>query len=391
VVRLGTVVPFEQVPEQLGFFVGVAVSRATARRLTETAGAHLEAVEAAELAVLEALPPTPPAGPAVQQLSADGAMVPLVGGQWSEVKLLTIGTVSDEPAAEGTTAPHTHDLSYFARLTDAETFGRLATLETQRRGTASAGTVAAVMDGAVWLQGLVDLHRPDAVRILDFPHAAQRLSAAAEAIWGPDSARARCWAAVWRRTLRDGDLGDVLEAIATLPTETAADPAAAQQVVAETLGYLGARWEQAQYAAFRARGLPIGSGCVESGHSVVMQARLKGRGMRWAPAHVNPLLALRCALVNDRWTDRWTRLTDRWRRGVRRSHQPRHTLPPADRAPAPRLAPTIGEREPPPTPVPATPPLARCKTIVNGRPTLAHPWKQRMWLPRSGAPSPANS
>lgn len=391
IVRLGTMVPFEQVPEQLAFFTGVAVSRATARRLTETAGAHLEAVEAAELATLEARPSTPPAGPAVQQFSADGAMVPLVGGQWSEVKLLTIGTVRQRLAADGTTAPQTHDLSYVARLTDAETFGRLTTLETHRRGTASAGTVAAVMDGAPWLQGLVDLHRPDAIRILDFPHAAQRLSGAAEAVWGPDSARGRCWAAQWRRTLRDGDFGDVLEAIATLPTQTAAEPGVAQQVVAETLSYLSARWAQAQYAAFRAQGLPIGSGCVESGHSVVMQARMKGRGMRWAPAHVNPLLALRCALVNDRWADRWTHLTARWRRAMRPRRQPRSTPPPADRAPAPTSAPVLRARQPPPTPVPTTSPPVRCKTIINGRPTRAHPWKQRLWLPRSGAPSPAKS
>jgi hypothetical protein len=171
----------------------------------------------------------------------------------------------------------------------------------------------------------------------------KRLSAAAEAVWGADSVRARCWAAAWRRTLRDGDFGDVLEAIATLPVGTAADPSVAQPVIAETLAYLSARWEQAQYAVFRAQGLPIGSGCVESGHSVVMQARLKGRGMCWAPAHVNPLVALRCALVNGRWADRWTCLTAHWRRALR---QRRHARP-------------------------------------------AHPWKQRMWLPRSGAPSPA--
>ena len=376
--RLGTVVPFEQVPEQLAFFTGVAVSRATARRLTETAGAHLEAVEAAELATLEATLPPPPPGPAVQQLSADGALVPLVGGQWSEVKLLTIGTVSDRPAADGTgtTEPHTHDLSYVARLTDAETFGRLATLETQRRGTASAGMVAAVMDGAVWLQGLVDLQRPDAVRILDFPHAAQRLSAAAEAVWGPESARARCWAAQWRRRLRDGDLGDVLEAIATLPTELAADPTAARQAIAETLGYLGARWAHAQYADFRAQGLPIGSGCVESGHGVVMQARMKGRGMRWAPAHVNPLLALRCALVNGRWADRWTRLIAQWRRTLRQRRCPRRVQSPAAHGPAHTPAPATTARPPAPGAAPAPPPPVRPQTIVGGRPTAAHPWKR---------------
>ena len=39
-----------------------------------------------------------------------------------------------------------------------------------------AQQVCAVMDGAAWRQGLVDVQRPDAVRILDFPHAAEHLA-----------------------------------------------------------------------------------------------------------------------------------------------------------------------------------------------------------------------
>ncbi len=41
-----------------------------------------------------------------------------------------------------------------------------------RRGVERATEVAAVQDGADWLQGFVDGHRHDAVRILDFAHAA---------------------------------------------------------------------------------------------------------------------------------------------------------------------------------------------------------------------------
>jgi len=33
-----------------------------------------------------------------------------------------------------------------------------------------------VQDGAEWLQGLVDYHRTDAVRILDFVHAAEYIN-----------------------------------------------------------------------------------------------------------------------------------------------------------------------------------------------------------------------
>ena len=277
-----------------------------------------------------------------------------------------MGTVSTPAAAPADTPPQTSALSYFARLADAETFGRLATGETHRRGTETAGQVAAVLDGARWQQGFVDLHRSDAVRILDFPHAAEHLSAAASATLGMDTPATRCWLATHLHALKHGDPADVLEAVACLPTATAPDPAAAQAAVLATLDYLAARWEQIQYAAFVAQGLPIGSGCVESGHKVVMQARLKGPGMHWAPANVNPMLALRCAACNDRWAARWAALTRRWRTTV--------TIR--------RLVRFAARHAPPPPP----PPPPRPKRIVNGRPTADHPWKRRPLLtPRRAA------
>src|SRR5581483_1881105 len=44
--------------------------------------------------------------------------------------------------------------------------------ETRRCRLVEAKEVCVVMDGAGWLQPFVDMHRQDAVRILDFPHAA---------------------------------------------------------------------------------------------------------------------------------------------------------------------------------------------------------------------------
>ena len=357
-VRLGTWLPFARVPEALHFFTGVAVSAETARRLTEAAGQALVAVEDAEVARLEAELPAAPAGPPVQQLSVDGAMVPLVGGQWGEVKLLVLGTVT--AAADPEAAPHTTELSYFARLTDAETFGRLATAETHRRGTETAGQVAAVLDGAVWEQGFVDLHRPNAIRILDFPHGAAHLAGAVAPTLGADTPATRCWLAAQLSVLKHGDPADVLEALCHLPTAAAPDPATAAAARAAAVDYLAARWEQIQYAAFRAQGLPIGSGCVEGGHKVVMQARLKGSGMHWAPANVNPLLALRCAACNDRWAERWAVLAQRWRTTVSIRRLLRVAL----------------RHAPPPPP----PPPPRPKRVVNGRPTADHPWKRRPLL-----------
>jgi hypothetical protein len=47
-----------------------------------------------------------------------------------------------------------------------------------------------VMDGAEWLQSLIDYHCPTAIRIRDCPHAGQRLGEIAQSIWGEDDLKA---------------------------------------------------------------------------------------------------------------------------------------------------------------------------------------------------------
>ncbi|WP_420799352.1 hypothetical protein [Ktedonospora formicarum] len=44
---------------------------------------------------------------------------------------------------------------------------------------------------------------------------------------------------------------------------------------------------------------------VESANKLVVQARLKGSGMHWQHDHVNPMLALRNAVCNERWQEMW--------------------------------------------------------------------------------------
>ncbi len=185
--------PFEQAAADVAFFWRVELDETTVRRYTQAAGAAYVAEQADEVERLERERPAAPFGPTVQYLSADGAMVPLVGGEWAEVKTLAIGEVEVRPAEDedGVPEAHTTNLSYFSRLADAETFTRLAYVETYRRGTESASVVCAVQDGAEWLQGLVDVLRPDAVRILDFPHEPRYRNVRAYGVAGPAGAYAQ--------------------------------------------------------------------------------------------------------------------------------------------------------------------------------------------------------
>ena len=275
---------------------------------------------------------------------------------------------------EGEWVAPTRALSYFSRLTDADTFGRLALVETQRRGTESAGAVAAVTDGAEWVQGLIDRHRPDAVRILDFPHAAQRLAPIAQAVWGAPSEAATRWVAEQTKRLKEHGPADLLTAITAL---LEAHPEA--EGLAEHVGYLQKREAQMQYPAYRAQGLPIGSGPVESANKLVVEARLKGAGMHWERSHVDPMLALRNAVCNDRWAEAWEQIARGLReqagqrqaaRRQRREQAAEEAAAAAVVAPAAREAPAKEEK-----------PAAAGKRSTGAgaerrRPAADHPWRR---------------
>ncbi len=194
-VRLGTWMPFSKAAQELGYFRNTDVSRPTAERITEAAGAAYEVLQTAEVERIERELPRAPAGPRQQLLSVDGAMVPLVGGEWGEVKTMVIGEVQPPVEVRGEPVIRTRRHSYFSRLTDADTFQRLSLVETHRRGVETAEAVGAVTDGSEWIQSFVDYHRPDAVRILDFPHAGEHLNEVGQLFFGEGSSQAQSWLA----------------------------------------------------------------------------------------------------------------------------------------------------------------------------------------------------
>lgn len=73
--------------------------------------------------------------------------------------------------------------------------------------------------------------------------------------------------------------------------------------LATKVGYLQKREHLMDYPLFQQQGWPIGSGSVESANTCVVQARLKGPGMHWERRNVNPMLALRIGVCNDRWEE----------------------------------------------------------------------------------------
>jgi hypothetical protein len=363
--RLGTWIPFARAAELLAALTGVRVSADVARSRTEAAGAAQVALQTAEVEWLEREAPPAPTGPDKQYLSADGAFISLVGGTWAEVKSVVIGEVAAPVEEQGERVVHTRNLSYFSRLAEADTFNRLALVETHRRGVENAGQVAAVVDGAEWLQGFVQWHRPDAVRILDFPHAAGYVSQIGQAQWGADTPALAHWLAAQLHTLKHAGPAEVLPGLRDLVTT---HPQAMALELPQALAYLEKRQAQLDYPTFQAQGWPIASGATESANKLVVEARLKGAGMHWVRAQVDPMLALRNVVCNDRWAEAWPRIATQLRRQARDQRTARR-----------------GQRqaEAQPSPLPAAPlqrPLSTTALRASlarhfRRPPADHPWR----------------
>src|SRR2546423_808933 len=294
-VRLATWMPYAQAQELLSDLVGIGVSKATARRATLDTGQAALARDEAEEERLKREVPQAPEGADKQQLSADGAMVHLVGGEWVEVKTLIMGEVTGNKRGEICT----QELSTFSRLADAERFTHASLVETHRRGLERATAVCAVQDGAEWLQGLVDYHRADAVRILDFAHAAEYINEIGQVVRTAGGRLPPLWLEGVLHRLKHQGPQRVLKHLSWL---AARYPSSALQ---EKLTYLQKREAHMQYPTYQAAGWPIGSGSVESANKLVVEARLKGAGMRWGRQNVNPMLVLRNAVCNREWKQTW--------------------------------------------------------------------------------------
>jgi hypothetical protein len=370
-VRFGTHLPFAKAAELLNAACGTTVTHDTVRRLTERAGAVWRQIELDLATTLETAALTPQAedvaipdrdpvavGQAVQ-LSLDGAMVPLRHGEWAEVRTVVVGAITT--TAHGPTATA---LSYVSRLCPATAFGQSMLGELDRRAVLEhPGPVVAVSDGAPWIQELLDLQCPQAVRVLDLMHAIGYLADAAKAAFGPGTEATSDWLGAQRAALKRGETDHVLTVLAALPESGARDTA---------VRYLTARRAMLAYDQFVAAGWPIGSGVVESANKLVVEARLKGAGMHWRREHADALVGLRALDASNRWEHAWPRIVDAWRGTPRPRTATRRAAPP-----------TMVASARPPDPVPAPlPPVPPPKSIINGKPTPDHPWKRGPVAPR---------
>ena len=291
----------------------VHISPNVARAATETLGQVLQAEEQRVVQAAWARGTVPPAIATPPQLyvSMDGVLVH-AAARWREYKLGSVYTTTTRPCAThpGGEEVCARDISYIGDVAEAADFGQLLWCEAARRGVLTAQEVVVVADGAHWIWVLADEHFPGATQIVDWYHASHYVWQAAHAIYGEGTPLAKRWAKRRLAELWAGQVSKVLRALGNAPQ---------REGVQEALTYYTFHQRRMCYADYRARGLQIGSGTMESGCKQVVTARLKQAGMVWSLAGVRAVAAVRTWLKSDRWAAAMALRTPRQRTYHRRA------------------------------------------------------------------------
>jgi len=219
---------------------------------------------------------------------------------WREPKLLIIFVIDEHGRMKAGTQPWIDGT--FAGPDEAM---ELLAFHLHRLGAAAAQVVF-VADGAPWIwdrlewvRRRVGLSAAQTVRVLDFCHAAHHLSLALTAVGLAEPERPRIYGKL-KRWLRRGWPGLVVAELERLGA-LAGGPKALSQPLEYLRKHMVAR--HLDYGSYRRRGLPLGSGAVESAIRRVVNLRLKGPALMWLEENAEAALALRAAAVTGRWEE----------------------------------------------------------------------------------------
>lgn len=197
-------------------------------------------------------------------------------------------------------------IRYVARRATAEAFGPFVYALAQRCGLEQAEQVIVLGDGAPWIWNLVDEYFPQSVQIVDLWHAREHVWNVAHAVFGHTNVQTAAWAKQGCDLLSEGKIAALIQLIEALPP-IAPEPGASRSCAGDRSGLL--LYQRRAYALsyFPGTGDASGQWIAEAACKTVVATRAKRSGMRWTPAGLDAILALRTSVLNHEFDQRWDR------------------------------------------------------------------------------------
>lgn len=135
--------------------------------------------------------------------------------------------------------------------------------------------------------------------VLDIQHARSHIHGCGRALHGDGTAGATAWGRQWCQHVYDHGPDGLLAELKRLQQQGV--PPTAERVLANLLDYVTKHQKRMDYPRFRALGLPIASGAIESANRQVVGDRCKRSGMRWTRDGLQRILSLRAAYLSGNW------------------------------------------------------------------------------------------
>jgi hypothetical protein len=146
---------------------------------------------------------------------------------------------------------------------------------------------------------------------VDYYHAAERVSTLGEALFGAGP-KGKAWAEKQRKILKTKTNGAFRVIQAARALRRARGLKGKRREFNEALAYLHKYRDHMQYAIYKRRGLPMGSGVTEAACKTIFSQRMKLSGMRWKKAQGQHVVDLRAILKSNIWErvrDSWLRMS----------------------------------------------------------------------------------
>ena len=231
------------------------------------------------------------ASPVRLYISVDAAKAH-TDGEWHDIKTAVVYEGNRAEGAEMDTAVNSR---YIAAQERSEDFGRRIYTRAMLSGYEKAKVRIVIGDGADWIWNEASNHFPRSIKTVDYFHACEHIYGLAQVLYGEGSPKGKRWAKEHCEKLKKKGPGSLLRAMKRRKARNERE----REALRLEQGYFGKYRKYMDYPAYRAKGLMIGSGPVESACKVVVGQRLKQAGMRWTKGGADVVLAVRTALLSN--------------------------------------------------------------------------------------------
>jgi Uncharacterised protein family (UPF0236) len=190
--------------------------------------------------------------------------------------------------------------TYISHLGEWMGLALLIWAQVLKLGFHRAKLLVVLSDGAKWIRSLCKWLPVKVFLILDLYHVKHKVWEMGATLFGEGKPETRQWAETQCQRIEDGQAQDVIQALGFLKQ----NHHKAREQIEDLQTYLHNNLDRMDYPTYRAQGLRVGSGAIESTNYHVTGARLKLPGMRWSEDGATQMASLRADLFNGVWRTR---------------------------------------------------------------------------------------